>query len=181
MVTTAIKRPGSFEIAGTISLARRSSEMESSLGMIRGVEDDVGVLVGPVTMRNRGREPTGVAANAAYGAWTSGRLALHQRIVGVQRSGHADDGETKLRLQSLLDGVDDVVQFVHVAVRGHLCVQGDHEVARAVFVDDQVVYADDLPVFLDDGADVAHQLRVRRAAEQRRDGVLCRVCSRPRG
>ena len=141
------------------------------------VEDDVGV-------RRPGHHAKVVDAHGRVQRRAHGILHLdarlaYQRIVGVQRV-HVDDGvAVQLRLEALLDGVDDVVQFVHVAVRRHFGVQRHHEVARAVFVDDEVVYADDLLIFLDDGAYAAHQFRVGRAAEQGRDGVLGGVVAAP--
>ena len=94
------------------------------------------------------------------------------RIVLFHRIHVNHGGAVELFVQAALGQVDGVVQLHHIAVGGHLRVQGDHLAAGAVIVNDQIVNADDVGVGHDLALDGVDEFLLRRAAQKRRDGVL---------
>ena len=93
-------------------------------------------------------------------------------IIGDDRI-HMDDGVAlEFVVKEVFDIIDRIVEYEEIAIRGYFRMEGDHDTARAVVVDDHIVDSLDKFVAHNDTFHIFYKIGVGRLAEQRADGIL---------
>lgn len=93
-------------------------------------------------------------------------------VVGDDRI-HMDDGiALKFVVKAVFDVVDHIMEYEEAAVCRDFGMEGDHDTARAVIVDDHIVDSLDMLIAHNDPFHIFDKIRVGRLAEQRADGVF---------